>query len=97
MGVLYACNISSSPLAWVRTPSSPVRERKRERERGRERKGERVRKSEKDGERERVFILKGMTVALPPFSYLVLLNFVSHHKRSCLKSIIICSKWVMGE
>ncbi len=62
----------------VLTPYSPVREREREREREKEREGKRERGrergSKKEGERERIFILilKGMTGALAPFSYLVI-------------------------
>jgi hypothetical protein len=53
--VLYACNIGKllrSPLARVRTPSSLVSEREKERERA---SPERVikRESEKEGEREK--------------------------------------------
>jgi hypothetical protein len=47
--------------ARVRTPSSPVREREREKKKRKRERGER--------EREYLF-LKGMTGALPPFSYL---------------------------
>ncbi len=46
--------------------------RERERERDRETEGERLRESEKDVEYGcSIFILKGMTGALAPFSYLV--------------------------
>jgi hypothetical protein len=68
-------------LARERTPSSPGRER--EKEGGRER--ERERESEKEGERERCRIcpdllflfFKGMTGALAPFSYLIMLYYVA--------------------
>jgi hypothetical protein len=67
----------------VRTPSSPVRERERGRERDKEREEGRERESEKEGKRERerercricpkllFLFLNGMTGALAPFSYLV--------------------------
>ncbi len=54
-------------LARVRTPSSQVREREKEKEG--EKKRKRVRKRER--ERESIYILKGMTGALAPFSNLV--------------------------
>ncbi len=66
---MWACFV----LSRVRTPSSsPVRKRERERER------------EKEGEIERcrmcpdllLLLLKGMTGALAPFSYLVEINKV---------------------
>jgi hypothetical protein len=52
-------------LARVRTPSSLFREREGEGER--EKEGER----ERERERKRIVILKGMTGAFAPFSYLV--------------------------
>jgi hypothetical protein len=68
-------------VCFMRTPSSPVRERERGRERERERERVRKREREKDRERERercricpellFLFLKGMTGALAPFSYLV--------------------------
>ena len=77
-------------LVRVCTPSSPFRERERERERKREGEKERERGREKEREkeggrerkrereRERVVILKGMTVALAPFSYQVAYNLFTH-------------------
>ena len=56
-------------LARVHTTSSLAREIERERETERETDRERERERERAG--ERVFILKGMTGALAPFSYLV--------------------------
>ncbi len=62
------------------------RERGREKEGGRERerKRERERGREREKEREIIVILKGMTGALAPFSYLVLIKAEMHprYKRS---------------
>ncbi len=55
------------------TPSSPVRERKREKEGGREIGRKRREKESKKRVREKreYLFLKGMTGALAPFNYLV--------------------------
>ncbi len=64
---MWACFM----LARVRTPSSPVRKIEKERDKERER--------EKEGERCRIcsallfLFLKGMTGALAPFTYLVIM------------------------
>jgi len=52
-----------------------VRKREREKERDKEREKERERKREGELSRIVIFILKGMTGALAPFSYLVPIDF----------------------
>jgi hypothetical protein len=90
-GVLYACQVVYTLFTGQREIKRE--EREGEKEGGRERKREGVRKGEREKEREsekeRVFIFKGMTGTLAPFSYIFYKNFVKSYQLLCVTHALV--------